>query len=268
MSLIQWSWKLIVKHPRLNLVLLLIITLLFAAGLLHLRLDTSLSAFVIRNDPDMRYYNILKELFETDETIVIGFKADDLFAQKDLAFIQNLSKKIEAIPCVRNVRSLTPANLITTTPEMFEVKALVDTLPQSRQDSERIHSHATTNYLYAKDLASLDGRFASILVDIQNDPGSQRTKKVMQRIQELLGTETKHTAYKLYLAGDAIINYSLGEYMQRDFFVFIIPIYLLMAVLMRLTMGRWRDALVSLLVVSCSLIWSMGTLALMGKTIN
>ncbi|MFZ2604101.1 MAG: MMPL family transporter, partial [Candidatus Omnitrophota bacterium] len=268
MPITKFLSRIIVKRPYLNLFLLLIVTLIFAYAMLQLKFDTSLSAFVIKNDPDLAYYNKIKDLFETDETIVIGFKARDLFSKKDLEFIKQLSEKIEAIEYVRCVKSLTTTNLTTTTPEMFEVKALVERMPETKEESEIIKRHATTNYLYIKDLVSSDGCFGSLLVDIKNDPNKQRTKEVVNAIKHLLKDEAKRTNYKLYLAGDAIINYSLGEYMQRDFFVFIIPIYLIMVILMILTMGRWRDVLASLVVITLSLIWSIGSISLMGKTFN
>ncbi len=268
MPIIKFLSRIIVKRPYLNLFLLLIVTLIFANAMLQLKFDTSLSAFVIKNDPDLTYYNKIKDLFETDETIVIGFKASDLFSKKDLEFIKQLSEKIEAIEYVRCVKSLTTTNLTTTTPEMFEVKALVERMPETKEESEIIKRHATTNYLYIKDLASSDGCFGSLLVDIKNDPKKQHTKEVVNAIKHLLKDEAKRTNYKLYLAGDAIINYSLGEYMERDFFVFIIPIYLIMVILMILTMGRWRDVLASLVVITLSLIWSIGSISLMGKTFN
>ncbi|MBU2101786.1 MAG: MMPL family transporter [Candidatus Omnitrophota bacterium] len=268
MSLIRLIAKLIVRFPRTNLLILAIVTLLFGWALAHLEFDTSLSAFVIRNDPDMLYYNKIKELFETDETVVIGFKGGSLFSKEDLTFIKNLSKKIEEIDFVRNVKSLSTANLITTTPDMFQVKALMEKIPQSRQESDIIRIHAITNYLYVKDLASADGKFYSLLVDIKSDPKKQRTNEVVKKIKTILLKENAHRKYKLYLAGDAIINHSLGEYMQRDFFVFIIPIYLIITALMRLTMGRWRDTIAALLVITLSLIWSMGAIAVMGKTFN
>lgn len=268
MRFIKFLAQVIVKHPCLNLLLLLIFTLIFGYSLLNIKFDTSLSTFVIRNDPDMLYYNKIKQLFETDETVVIGFKAKKLFSKEDLKFIKQLSEKIEAIESVRSVKSLTTANFIATTPEMFEIKALVERMPETEAESQIIKKRATTNYLYVKDLASSDGRFGSLLVDIKNDPSEQKTKKVVNAIKQLLQEETKNTDYKLYLAGDAIINYSLGEYMQKDFFVFIIPIYVLMAVLMILTMGRWRDILASLITVTLSLVWSIGSISLMGKTFN
>lgn len=269
-SIIKPLSSLIVKYPRINLIILSLITLFFCYELFHLQFDTSLSAFVIRNDPDMVYYNKIKEIFETDETIVIGFKAKNLFGKEDLEFIKRLSEKIENIDYVRNVRSLTTTSRTITTPEMFEVKALVEKMPQTEEESNALKKLATTNYLYLKDLASTDGKFGSLLVEIKSTSNNQKqhTKEVVDKLKNLLKEESKKTDYKLYLGGDAIINYSLGEYMKTDFFVFIIPVYILMTFLMRITMGRWRDTIVSLITVSLSMLWSMGVIPLIGRTFN
>ena len=268
MPILRLISRVIVKHPYLNLFLLFVVTLIFIHALLNLQFDTSLSAFVVKNDPDLTYYNKLKEIFETDETVVIAFEARNLFGKKDLEFIKELSSKIEKIDFVRNVRSLTTVNLITSSPEMFKVEALVDKMPETKEQSKAIEKNATTNYIYLKDLTSKDGHFGSLLVDIKVERNKQRTKEVVHAIKKLLKEETKKTNYKLYLAGDAIVNYSLGEYFVKDFFTFIIPVYIVITILALLTMGRWRDVIAALMVVTLSLIWSMGSIALMGKTFN
>ena len=256
------------RYPYLNLAIIAIVTIISLLSFPHLRFDTSLSAFVIRNDPDMIYYDKVKEIFETDETIVIAFKPADLFGRKDLGFIQELTDKISDIDYVRNIRSLTNANLINSTPDMFEVKALVETLPETPEEALAIKEHATTNYIYVKDLSSPDGRFASLLVDIKNDPDAQRTDDVVRDIKDLLANESRNSGYRFYLGGDAIINYSLGRYMQRDFFTFLGPTYLILFLLLLVTVGRKRDILISLSTISLALLWTTGILSIMGKTLN
>lgn len=268
MQITKFISKAILRYPYLNLLFLLTLSALFFIALLYIRFDTSLSAFVIKNDPDMVYYNKIKDIFETDETIVIAFKADGLFSKKDLQLIERLSDKISDIEFVRNVRSLTTTNLISTAPGMFEVKGLVDKMPENQQESAAIKKHATTNYLYVKDLSSADGRYASLLIDIRNDPKQHRTREVVESIKKILSTESKDTGYRFYLGGDAVINDSLGEYMKRDFFAFLLPTYLLLTILLVLTIGRLRDIVISLITITLSLLWTMGTISLLGKSIN
>jgi len=267
-SIIKPLSSLILRFPRANLIITALITLFFCYQLFHMEFDTSLSAFVIKDDPDLAYYNKIKEIFETDETVVIGFKARNLFGKNDLEFIDRLSKEIGQIDSVRNVRSLTTANFTASTPDMFEVKALVEKMPENEEESAFIKEQAAQNYLYLKDLASTNGKYASLLVEIKNTSDKQHTKAVVTKLKKLLKEEERRSGYNLYLGGDAIIHDSLGEYMRADFFIFIIPIYLLMTFLIRITMGRWRDTIAALITVSLSLIWSMGTIPLLKKTFN
>ena len=268
LSFIRFISRIIVKHPYINLAILFVATLIAIHACLNLKLDTSLSAFVIKDDPDLAYYNKIKDLFQTDETIIIGFKANDLFSKKDLEFIKELSGKIEAIEFVRNVKSLTTTNRTVTTPEMFEVKGLVDKMPETEKESQDIKSIATTNYLYIKDLSSLDGRFGSLLVDIKNNPEKRRTKEVVEAIKHILKEESRKTHYIFYLGGDAIINDSLGEYMQRDAFRFVIPTYIILTILLIITVGRLRDIIIALVNITIALTWAVGSISLFGKTLN
>jgi len=119
-----------------------------------------------------------------------------------------------------------------------------------------------------KDLASVNGEFGSILVDIKTAGDKDNTKKVIREVKKILLDVSKDTGLKFYLAGDAIIHYSLGEYIRRDFFVFLLPTYLIIILLMVVTIGRLRDIVISLTTITLSLIWSMGIIAVLGKTIN
>lgn len=258
----------VLKYPLLNIVLIISITLVFAFFAQRLKFDTSLSAFVIRDDPDMLYYNEIKETFETDETIVIAFKARELFHKKDLEIIKSLSDKIGELPYVRNVNSLTNANLVITTPGTFEVSSLVKKMPETEKESQAIERNATTNYLYTKDLTSLDGQFGALLVDIKNVTGEKHTKETVETISRFLLKESQRSGIKFYLAGDAIINHSLGEYMQRDFFAFLLPTYAVLIFLLIITVGRLRDITISLITITLSLLWAIGTISLLGKTLN
>jgi len=268
MSAVKYIARALVKYPIFNLCVLLILTSIAVNAILRLQFDTSLSAFIIKNDPDMAYYNKIKGIFETDETVVIGFKAKDTFSKKDLEFIKQLSDKIEDIEHINNVRSLTTANLTVTTPEMFEIKGLVDKMPETEDESRAIKNKATTNYLYIKDLTSTDGHYASLLVDIKNDPKKHHTKEVVNALKILLKKESVNTGYHIYLGGDAIINHSLGEYMKNDLFRFIIPLYSLIALLLIVTIGRPRDIIIALSYITITLLWATGTISLLGKTIN
>jgi hypothetical protein len=261
-------YSIILKYPAVNLAIIGIITVVFGFLALHLKFDTSLSAFVIRNDPDMIYYNKVKKIFETEETVFIAFKARRLFSKKDLTIIESLSKELEDIPHVRNVRSITNANLISTTPDSFEVRALVKKMPETEKESLEIKKTVTTNYLYLKDLASTDGRFGALLVNIENVPGEKPTSQVVTAIKKILQEKGRQTGLRFYLGGDAIINHSLGEYMKRDFFAFLLPTYLILTLLLIVTVGRLRDVVVSLITITISLVWTVGVIALLGKTLN
>jgi len=268
MSVTRYIARALTKYPILNLCIVFIFTLIAIVAIFRLRFDTSLAAFVIKDDPDMVYYNKVKEMFGTDETIVIGFGSNDLFSKEGLEFVKRISDKIGDIEYVSNVRSLTTANLTVATPDMFEIKGLVDKMPETPEESRVIKHNATTNYLYIKDLNSVDGRYASILVDIKNDPEKNHTQEVVDFLKILLKKESANTGYKIYLGGDAIINYSLGEYMKNDLFRFMAPLYILIAVLLIMTIGRPRDILIALSYITITLIWATGAISLLGKTVN
>ncbi len=260
--------RFLLRYPWLNIAVVAAVTAWFGYFALGVKSDTSLSAFIIQDDPDMAYYNRIRNLFQTDEVVIVAFEARDLFSREDLSVVERISSRLEAVKYVRNVRSLTNDNLITATPDVFEVRALVETMPETKEDEKKLGREATTNYLYVKDIASTDGRFGSLMIDIENVPGEQPTMEVMTELRKILAEESELTGLRFYLVGDALINHSLGEYMQRDLVVTLVPLYLSLIVLLFFTVRKLRDLPISLVTVVLSLGWTVGTIAVLDKPLN
>ncbi len=69
----------VVRRPLTVLVVIALITALFAWKLPHLRIGTSIYDLVIKNLPETRQYQRFKENFESDEIIRIVIRSKNVF---------------------------------------------------------------------------------------------------------------------------------------------------------------------------------------------
>jgi len=259
----------LLKYPKFNIAILTAITLFFLFHLIHLKLDTSLETFVVQDDPDLAEYHRFKDIFGNDEMVVVAFGADEVFKPEILRLIRRLSDEFEGLDYVDNVRSLTTVNTIKGTDTAFEVIGLVGRdIPSSRADMNAIKKEATSNYIYLRDLVDKNARYTAIIVEVDNTKDRMRISMVVQKIRAILKRESEATGRVFYLAGDAVINAELGEYMLRDFFVFVVPIYVIIAFILVLTFRSVRGVLLPLATVGVCHVWLLGLLSFMGVALD
>ena len=261
--------SLLLKYPRFNILALAGATLFFLFSLVHLQLDTSLETFVVQDDPDLMEYHRFKDVFGNDEMVVVAFRAEEIFEPEILRMIRRLSDEFEGLDYVDNVRSLTTVNTINGTDEAFDVVGLVGrNIPSPGPEMDAIRREATTNYIYLRDLVDREARHAAIVIEIRNTKDRMRVSKVVQEIRAILKRENASSGTVFYLAGDAVINADLGKYMIRDFFAFILPIYLIIAIILALTFRSVRGVFLPLATVGVCHIWLLGLLSFAGVALD
>ena len=97
----------IYRRAGLYLFFLVLLVAVAAFSAFSLPLETSLESMVLEDDPDLLFYQKFKQQFGEDEFLVVGFSAADVFAPEILQFIREQTARLEALPEVREVVSLT-----------------------------------------------------------------------------------------------------------------------------------------------------------------
>jgi len=108
----------LLKHKNLYLVLLILITVFFGVSITGLKIgdkkilpglqvDNSMEVWFDQDDEDFRTYKNFLEQFTNDEFAVVALRADDIFQLDVLRKISNLTGKLERLPYVRDVTSIT-----------------------------------------------------------------------------------------------------------------------------------------------------------------
>jgi len=102
-------YTLIVDIPKQILVVLLVVTGLFAYPALSVRLDSSVDSLLPGNDPERHYYAGVRQVFDSDELGIVGLIADNVYTQEVLHKIKRLAQAIAQVEGVEKVLSLTNA---------------------------------------------------------------------------------------------------------------------------------------------------------------
>ena len=77
-------YGLIVRRPKMILLLIVLLTAFFAFQARHIRLDSSIESLLPHDDPEKEYYEEIRRLYGSDEIVVIGLVADNVYTPEAL----------------------------------------------------------------------------------------------------------------------------------------------------------------------------------------
>src|SRR6056297_3437207 len=117
----------IYRRPKLNIIIIIGITLFFAAQLPKITLDNDVFNFVPENHPETQAYQRTTDLFGSSMILGVGleFPGESIFSPEPLKLIRELTAEFEDFDHVESVMSLTNTDFIEGTSEGMKVSPLI-----------------------------------------------------------------------------------------------------------------------------------------------
>ena len=100
----------IINHRIYISALLLGITIFLGWFAAQVKFDNTIETYFL--EEDLKDYRQFLNQFGTDEIIAIAFGGEDVFTVANLQLIDTISKKLENLPNIRRVISLTTAKIV------------------------------------------------------------------------------------------------------------------------------------------------------------
>jgi len=233
----------ILKHRVAVLVLIGLLSGLFAAYLPRLTVSTSVYDLVIEDLPENIEYLKFKEIFGSEEIIRIVIKSSNIFDPAVFRKIEQLAEAARAIPGVRRVISLP------------DVKRVVD--PVEQWPLEKFQHMVADVAMFQRNLISDDRKSTLITLVLADDA---RPKAVIQAVQQLI--DQSDARLSLYQIGMPLISQALGQFTANDFMRLPPITFLVIAIVLLVIFRQVRYVLLPLACVSLALIWTFGVVAM------
>lgn len=255
----------LVRHPIGVLVGTLAVTAVLGWFALGLRIESSLESVLPAGDPQITYYDEVRQRFGSDDVGVIGVRADDLFSAATLEKIARVTTAVGKLDGVESVLSIT--NVKDVAADVFTPPPLLPKLPPSPEDVAALRAKLAAVPLYRENLVAPDERGAAINVFFKPLSDVQYADlRLDDKIAEII--EAEEGPQKFYFTGAAHLKEAAVRLMRRDLFRFT-PIALAGVVLtFWLSFRTKRGVLLPLLTVLMALVWTLGVLVMMGKAIT
>jgi len=255
----------LLRHPRLLLVLALVLALLAAAGLTRLVKDTSVDAFIPQDHPSLLAKDRAAERFGLDEPIAVAVlrpSGASVFDPETLALVERLTRAVEVLPNVRGdrVASLATESSIAGEDGAIRVDPYVDALDPAATDAAASEARWRAMAPHVDTLVAGDGSAALILAELLEPHDAPATVRAVQA----LAAEFQTPDRQILVAGPAAVSGFLAEKIDADARVLQPLVFLIVLAFLYGAFRRAAVLLGPLLVLLGSVAGALGIMAWQG----
>ncbi|MBS3813082.1 RND family transporter [Candidatus Bipolaricaulota bacterium] len=253
----------ITEYPKSAIAAVLIVTLFFGFWIPGLEIDNSVDDMLPANHPDKELYDEVTETFGGTDTIIVAYREDDIFTERTLDRIKELTDKFEGVSGVSSVQSIANAKRMEGDGAGLKVSDLIPSSGLEPEDVPSIKSYVEENQTLRGTVLSNDGKYAGFLIELSQESADS---EVYGDLQEIVDGEENPDDF--YLAGGPAVNAEMTGSMKKDI-VTLVPIVVgVLAFILYLTLRTAGGIYIPLSVVLLSTIWTLGVMALTGTEMS
>ena len=257
-------WNKILEYPRTVLLLTTAATVFFAFQLPKTRLDNDVASFIPRDHPSYLALKKMEGEFGEDLALSVGLsaKSGDFFTAENLRTLIGLTRRLEAVPDVDSVASLSTTDYIEGTPDGFRVVPVLD--PEgfggSAGEIALLKSRLASWDLYERSLYSPDFRAVQILVVLVSGLPEQKREEVYAETERLV-REAAAPDIDYHIAGNPALAVLISTNMRSDLATLIPLVALAVLAALYLVFRRPGGVVLPMITVLTAVVWTVGLMA-------
>jgi len=191
----------ILRYPILVVTIYAVGVIFFGYNLTKFRMDASSDSLVLENDADLKYYEATRELFGTDDYIILALSLQEsAISDAVLQRIDGLSKELEKLPSVEAVNSILTVPLFHSPKvTLLDMGSKYKTLAMPDVDRTAAYQELTASPLWRQNLISADGKTTSIIISLKpnKEYNQLRDERYRLRRRRHEGALTRDEALRL-----------------------------------------------------------------------
>jgi len=267
--------SLVVDWPKLVIALVVGLTMVIAAQMAHLQIETDTAAFIPAGHQATLNNDRMKEIFGTPDLLWVGVVREQggIYQSDTLNIIRQLTDNIRLLPGVvdQDVVSIATEDNIRGTADGMEVEPFMDRLPGDATALKALQQQIHDFDIYDGFIVAKDGTAAAILVklepaDLLAERGLDKFK-VYDAVQNTVNELAVNRPEQFYVAGKPVLEATLGMYIAEDLGLMMPLVFLTLAILLFFTYRSLRGVVIPLVVVTFSVLGAMGIMAFAGVPI-
>ena len=171
-SLFQIYDRLILRQPRIALLIMLLFALSMALGLPNFKLDASADSLTLENDDDLNFSREVVKRYGSDNFFIVTFSPinGDLFSQDNLNTLTELRDGLTKIEGVEGVLSMLDVPLLYSPKvDISDLTGELNTLMSDTVDKTQAKQEFLSSPLYKNVLLSADGQTTGMMATLAID---------------------------------------------------------------------------------------------------
>jgi hypothetical protein len=256
-----------VDRPRLVVLLTVVITLVFAAQVPRITIDTDPENMLGADQPERVFYREVKREFGIRDLLVVGLVDPQGVYRSEV--LERYARAVEGISRIRGVvledlLSLTTTDDVRPSADTLAVGPIMARVPQSAEALEALRLALRSHPLFADKLADRDGQALAIYVPIQ---AKDQSRRIAAEIEAILARE-RLPGQSSHIAGLPVAEDTFGFEM---FVQMGVTAPLAMGFIFALLLVLFRRAslvAIPMVVAMGSVVWTMGALIGTGFTVH
>jgi predicted RND superfamily exporter protein len=257
------------SHPWIVVAAVGLLTAFAAAGVvdpgtgaLRLRMDASTASLLPDDDRRAEFYASARQRFGDDDGMLVVLASDDLFTRARLAQVVDVTRRIQALPGVHDVLSLSTAVGVSGDASGIEVGSPLSPLPAAPEELAALRAEILGHPLWAGTLVSRDGGAAALVVRFDQDERELLESGLPRRVVEV-SREAAGDA-EVLATGTAYVRLALTEAVLRDLRRLVPAVVGVLLLVLALAMRSVRGVVVPLATIGAAVTWTLGTLGWLG----
>jgi predicted RND superfamily exporter protein len=236
-------------------------------GRLRVEIDPSVDRLLPASDERVRFYHQARRTFGSDENFIISVKADELFVPKVFEQIREITGRLEDLPDVRRVVSITNTPIPEVTDE--GVSLVPAAAPDASADEaivEKIRQSFLADSIYRGTLLSRDGRTSAIIVSIESQADARSRRALDKAINTIVAEE--RGGLEVWYTGSPHLEVAMTDLLLNDLYRIAPIVVLVLALVLAISFRSLYGVLVPLLTVTISTIWTLALVVWLGYSLT
>ena len=236
-------------------------------GNMRLNIDPSANRLLSENKSAKQFYDKTRQLFGSDETLIITFASDDVFTPDTMEPIKRITDRLQSIDAVHHVVSLANAVDIRSVDGGLDISPFSTELEDGTASLEDIKSRILGNPLYAGNLVS-SAADATALVVYFNDISDRDYisggihEEITRIVQEEQGDN------EIFMTGSPYFKFAMVDLLVNDLIWTPPLITIIIAIVLAIFFRTLAGVIVPILTVAIGVILTLGTIAALGYSLS
>ncbi len=257
--------KKILKYNKLIIAIILLITLFFLLQIPDVEINNDLEVFLPDDNPVKSSSKKLRDIFGKSESLVAAVKVrqGNIFEAKNLKIIDNLTKDIEKINKIDEVRSITNVDFISGSSEGMQVKPLVKEIPNNGAQEREIKQKIMSWDYYRNNLYSDDFQSTQILISLNEGLTPEEQSEIYYQLNDTV-SNYQARGIETYISGTTAINVLMSNQMLQDVRLLIPFVAIVLILALYFFFQKIKPVILVMLTVTISSIFSVGLMGFLG----